>query len=423
MRNQVLALGLLAAVLHLAVSTYSAGAADPDGKVPPWGEGDHAGTSPTGKESAAEAHFDGERFFDLCDECRERPRFWLRGEYVLWWTKNGNIPLLLTRGESTDPLPGAVGQPNTKPLYGGDVAFHERSGARFTAGMALGAERLWSLEAGYFFLNARRVGVDDSSAGNPILARPFTDANTSAQNSSITTFPGILAGNIDIESSSYLYGLEANVQRALWQAPRLGFEMLAGFRYLDLIESLQIQENTSASLNAPNFAGRTIHVADRFGTDNHFYGGQLGMRSEFEIKRLRIGLLAKLAFGAVQETARINGQTLIDSAVPTNVPAGLLALSSNSGEFSRTAFAVVPELGINVGLRVTQRLTALAGYSFIYWNRVVRPGDQVDTTLNPNLIPTSDTFGAATGPRRPAFTFHETDYWAQGVTFGLEFRY
>jgi hypothetical protein len=27
------------------------------------------------------------------------------------------------------------------------------------------------------------------------------------------------------------------------------------------------------------------------------------------------------------------------------------------------------------------------------------------------------------GPARPAFGFRETDFWAHGVNFGLEFKY
>src|SRR5262245_29529099 len=39
------------------------------------------------------------------------PRFWLHVESLIWWTRNGSAPPLLTRGELDDPLPGALGQP------------------------------------------------------------------------------------------------------------------------------------------------------------------------------------------------------------------------------------------------------------------------------------------------------------------------
>ena len=64
-----------------------------------------------------------------------------------------------------------------------------------------------------------------------------------------------------------------------------------------------------------------------------------------------------------------------------------------------------------------------AGYSFMYWANVLRPGDQVDIAVNPNLIPTSNTFGVAGGPSGPAVTAHESSFWVQGLNVGLEVRY
>ena len=56
---------------------------------------------------------------------------------------------------------------------------------------------------------------------------------------------------------------------------------------------------------------------------------------------------------------------------------------------------MVPEVGINLGFQLTNNLKIYGGYSFLYWTNIVRPGDQIDTTVNPNLVPTSSTFGTA----------------------------
>jgi hypothetical protein len=53
----------------------------------------------------------------------------------------------------------------------------------------------------------------------------------------------------------------------------------------------------------------------------------------------------------------------------------------------------------------------------------VRPGDQIDRGLDVTRIP---NFGVPANPLpqpRPAVPFKETDYWAQGINIGLEFRY
>jgi hypothetical protein len=42
---------------------------------------------------------------------------------------------------------------------------------------------------------------------------------------------------------------------------------------------------------------------------------------------------------------------------------------------------------------------------------------------NPHIVPSDTTFGTPGGPARPAFTFNRTDYWAQGLNVGFNFRF
>ena len=97
----------------------------------------------------------------------------------------------------------------------------------------------------------------------------------------------------------------------------------------------------------------------------------------------------------------------------------MLALPSNSGHFSRNVFSVVPEVGMNLSYQVCPNLRLFMGYTFLYWNNVARPGALIDTVVNT----TQQSGGTLTGPARPAFAFHNTDYWAHGINFGLELRY
>ena len=82
---------------------------------------------------------------------------------------------------------------------------------------------------------------------------------------------------------------------------------------------------------------------------------------------------------------------------------------------------MIPEVGVRLGLRVTDRLSASVGYSVIYFPNVVRAGDQVDTDLNPGLVPPEAV--PLTGALRPRFRFVESDYWAHGLTLGGELAF
>ena len=116
-------------------------------------------------------------------------------------------------------------------------------------------------------------------------------------------------------------------------------------------------------------------------------------------------------------------------AVSRNAPdfvrsGGLLALRSNIGQYTeKDDFAVIPEVGINFGFQLTERWRLLAGYNFLYWGEIARPGQQVNPIVNPTLVPTSQLFGPPFGPIQPSPFFNTTDFWAQGVTFGLAFNY
>jgi hypothetical protein len=104
---------------------------------------------------------------------------------------------------------------------------------------------------------------------------------------------------------------------------------------------------------------------------------------------------------------------------PVTRSGGLLAQRSNSGSFSDTSFAVVPELNLRVGWKATEHVSVSAGYTFLYWSSVSRAGDQIDARVNPTQIPP----GLLSGPARPAFVGKDTDFWAQGVSGGVTFSW
>jgi hypothetical protein len=201
-------------------------------------------------------------------------------------------------------------------------------------------------------------------------------------------------------------------------------DLLGGFRYLRLTEGLRIEEDLTELAGGPS-PGTTFGVADQFDTRNQFYGGQLGIRGEYRRGRAYVNLSGLVGLGDNHETLKINGSTAITppGSTPLVRPGGLLALPSNIGNYSHDEFAVVPELRIEAGYQVTSHLRAFAGYTFLYWSDVLRPGDQIDLTVNPSQVPSNLSTVTAFGPARPAVSLRSTDFWAQGISFGLEIRY
>ena len=100
---------------------------------------------------------------------------------------------------------------------------------------------------------------------------------------------------------------------------------------------------------------------------------------------------------------------------------GLLAQPTNVGRTKHSSFAAVPEVGLKIGYQFTDHLRVTVGYDFLYWSRVARPGQQIDTLVNTSQLLRQG--GAAVVPANPARIFHDTDYWAQGINLGLEFNF
>jgi hypothetical protein len=85
----------------------------------------------------------------------------------------------------------------------------------------------------------------------------------------------------------------------------------------------------------------------------------------------------------------------------------------------------VPEVGVNVGFRLTSWASVVAGYSFLYASNVARPGDQVDRTINPTQSQAISLTNPAnlSGPGQPGFKFEGSDFWAHGLNIGLAFNF
>jgi hypothetical protein len=351
-------------------------------------------------------------------------RWYGSAEYLLWFIRGQPLPPLLTTGPITDNPPGAIGQPGTQVLFGGgNLNNNPFSGARLRLGYWFNDCHGLGMEIGGFFLGGGTSNFSQTSLGVPFLGRPFFNALTNAQDVEAVASPNGLTGTFNASNPFILYGAEANLRRNLFCGCNWYFDAIAGWRLLGLNEALNIHENlaVAASTNPNLPAGSTFLVSDRFGTTNLFNGGQIGGIFEYRLGRWSVDLRTSVALGGTQQNVSISGSTL--SQAPgqqgTLATGGLLAQTSNIGHFSRDIVTVVPEVGINLGYQFTNHIRAFVGYNFLYWSNVVRPGNQVDQAVNPNLIPPS----IPGGPQRPTFDFHGSDFWAQGVNFGLDIRW
>jgi hypothetical protein len=366
-----------------------------------------------------------------CPECcgPNGTRFYVSAEYLLWWLQGAKLPPLVTTSPATSL--GVIGQPGTTVLFGESEATNTlRSGVRGTIGWWLDPEQTWALEGTALFLGRQSHNFGASSMGTPLLARPFFNVLANAEdaelvaNPLVPTLPGLLplAGSVTVGTSSRLWGAQADLVRNLYRGPCFQWDVFGGFRYLDLMETLDINESLMVPLTSPAAAGTTFLVSDGFHTRNQFYGGELGTRTEFKWGDWFLNLRGSVAVGNTHQTADIVGLTTVGvPGTPAQTFAGgLLAQPTNGGRYTNNVFSVVPEVGLNIGYQLTDYARIFVGYSFLYWTNVARPGQQVDLGVNPSLIAPPRML---MGPARPAFFFRDADVFVQGINFGLELRY
>jgi hypothetical protein len=199
-------------------------------------------------------------------------------------------------------------------------------------------------------------------------------------------------------------------------------DVFTGFRYLRLSEALDLL-GTESSVNNQGF-GFSVGTLSSFSDRNNFYGWQFGTEGELTWGRWFVDLRGKLGLGENHQSVSIDGTTAgTFQGQAQSASVGPFAFPSDLGHYSRETLSFVPEAGIDVGYQLTRHLRAKAGYTFIYWTDVVRPGDQIDPAMNNSLVPVPFGIGNPAGPARPSFSFKETDFWAQGVSLGFEFRY
>ena len=338
--------------------------------------------------------------------------YWVEADYLYWTVKGDKLPALVSTG--------ILGAPGTVVLFG-DSTVNDRwhSGGRVRAGAWFDPQRSWGVEASFFGLQDASADFNASSNGSTVLARPFFNVLIGAQDEFLLASPRGFGGQIAIGETSRLWGAGLVLRKEVCADCAGRISALVGYRFLRASDDLSISTNEQG--NVPGIGVFAEAVTDQFGTANNFSGLDLGLTGETRLGAWTFEWLGKLAVGANYSTAQVNGTTILSGGggPPMIFAAGVLAAPSNSGNFNATRFAVAPELAVKAGYQVTPQLRLHAGYDFLFWSNVVRPGGVIDTAINPNQLPPSPPVA----PNRPAPRLDGADFWAHGIEVGADFSF
>jgi hypothetical protein len=356
-------------------------------------------------------------------EAPPRPlqRTWLSVDYLMQWTQGTTLPTLATGNMFGNPV---LGDPNTVPLLGGRQSRGAIEGLRVVYGRMDNDRRGW--EVGYHFLGSRTDRAVIGGGGLPgeaVLGRPLVNAATGREDVVLIAHPQML-GELEVNQPLRLTGWEVATLRQVYANEWARFTGLLGYRYFQVNEGLRFDQRSEYLGPVPGGSGVATYrsaTADQIDAHNRFHGGTLGLRSQFEYAGFFAQLDTKVSLGRTTEVVKVSGQTVSTITAANGVttsyfPNGVYGQPSNTGRTARGAFAVLPEANVRVGFAFTDSARLFVGYQFSYLSEVVRAADQLDRVVELGQT-AGDLFG------RPRVPFHRTDFWVQGVTLGLEWRY
>jgi hypothetical protein len=350
------------------------------------------------------------------------PSFWMGVDSLVWWIKGQplSVPVVTTGPVSQGVNAGNLGAPGTvslnQPLDYGAVG-----GVNLFAGGWFDAAHTWGMEGSLIILGQQTTGFtvsDRSGNGNVVINEPVAGAPFST----LVSAPGIDTGAVYVHSSSEFLGLEINALYNLVRANGWTVNLLGGFRYFELNETLHVRADSTlfTSTTYTDNLGNTLATAppgsgvtviDQFNTHNQFYGGQIGAKFQYlSTRRWFIDGSGFLGIGGTHESININGMTNVYpvNGNPVYLTGGNYA-SMQMGRYSTDRFAVAPGFRVNVGYQFTPHIRASIGYNFLAISNVLRPGNQIDNTYD--------------GITHPLVPMTSSTFWTQGLnlTFQVNF--
>jgi hypothetical protein len=160
-------------------------------------------------------------------------------------------------------------------------------------------------------------------------------------------FADIVNADLDFET----HNAEFNYKQTMY-----GLTMLAGFRYMNMFEELNLNFDDLDS-------GRSDF---RLGTNNNLFGAQIGIGHHGEWNRLSWDILGKVGVFGNQASARNNMADINNSLILRDVKA-----SSTRGAF-------IGELGTSLNYQVTNWFVLRGGYRVIWTDGIVMTTQNAD---------------------------------------------
>jgi hypothetical protein len=421
MNTKLLRLGLvMVAMTALAPAAHSQ---DITARMVSWFTGDPGvleGPTDTGPKNYAEDTCCGDGSCGCCSACTRTYDTWGSVEFLMWWGKGTSLPPLVTTSlpGTARPDAGVLGRTSTSILFGDELAANKmQGGGRVAAGIWLDPDHNVAAGGRFFGLGGDTTRFDSGfSNGNPILGLPFNNTQLGIPDAFLLAYPGLFFGSVQAQATTNnILGAEGFTEIMMRRDCCRRIDLVLGYQFFRLNDWLQIDSRATNQAN-----GLQVDLRDRFVTRNEFHGGEIGLRARMARGQWSLNVLGQVGIGNLNQQVTIDGRTIATLGGSSQTTAGgLLAQPTNIGTFERNRFAFLPQVTTNLHYHVTPNVSVHIGYNLLWLSDVALTGDQIDLNVNPSQF----VGGLLVGPADPAFTFQETDYWLQGINWGVNWDF
>lgn len=376
-----------------------------------------------GQEPAAPSPGPAPAYFPNENGPLDKPiKFYGSLDYLLFEFRDGPAPPLIQH-VPTNQLTTPLDPTAARTMFGDGIRQHAFSGYYAAGGFWF--HNNWAIDGSYVQFQTKTKEFSITSAGDPAIGRYFYDVTNNSTPSTFLIYSqptGPINGSITATAPTKFSMFDLNARTHGYTVFSDRVDWLAGIRYADLKEGIVINDFTNSAAAGISYTGE-----DRFETANKFYGAQVGFNAWTGLPYgFTLDVTGKLALGAVRQQVDISGFTIeqIGGVVTRVLPGDVLTQTTNIGSYQRTQCAAMPEFMVKVGYQCSQHINISLGYDVVAITNVMRPGSAIDPRVNPNVSPLL-TPSSANTTQVPAFDFNGngTDFWAQGLTFGVSVYY
>ena len=170
----------------------------------------------------------------------------------------------------------------------------------------------------------------------------------------------------------------------------------------------------------------TYDIQDQIGMSftmcNNFYGGQLGLKGQWNLGRLEAEVTGKVALASRNRASPSVASTFNRAPGPRLLPrlhGFWYAQPSNIGTESRNVFSVVPQVQLKIGYNITANLAC--DFDRLRFPLLVRRSPATRSIAG-SITRSCPGLGPVTGPALPVPFFNSSNFWAQGLNFGLALK-